>query len=378
MNLYLPQSIITPIYFYLGWNELRRYPGVPDLVWSRLIADMCQDVNFKMGYDAYNSVCRAKRTVKKKLLYYINFLLNLDENNIPIIMLMNKDFMRIYTWFNGISDMKFIKQHLRSDPTVLYNIIRDNGQIGLAPESLRTNEDFLIKVIHDFPEILQGLDDRWRLNEQFLLKIVSHECALFGYFDDDYKSNKEFVLKALKINDGVWYGVSYSLKLDQAFVIEAIKINYKIVTHEDLWDIYPNLLGRIVEKNKEMIKCIFVDCKRDPRDGKQRFNKISKINPKILLNAIDVCGFKVLEYADISFGKDEKWALKLLKITSRYCDEYRKIVVDYIDPKLKADPDFLMKALQINSPLWSNYLVPINSDVRTLCDTYGRVKWMLR
>lgn len=376
MDLYLPISITTPIYFYVGWNELSQYPGVSNDVWNRLRDDMCQDPQFRVGYDAYNAVCQIKSGVKDKLLYFINYLLNQSENEIPKIMQRNKDFIRQYTQYNDISDIEWIQKDLCSDRVIMQNIIYGNAKWEWLCESLRDNEEFLITVIGYTPEIFQYIDAKWKSNEDFLLKAIASNACVFEYYDELRKSDATFILKALQIDDGFWYAVAESCKSDWSFVSQSIKVNYRITADAELWDRYPVLLGHIVEQNDDMIKYIFEDCKYDP-DVKAMCIRICTINPKILLRAIRLCGISALECLTSSFGKDEQFVLELLRITTCYDDIRRRFVASCIDPELKSNPEFLMKALRINSHLWTRFFNSTNEDVKKLSQGYGRAEWRL-
>lgn len=373
MDLYLPSTITTPILFYIGWNELRRYPNLQDDVWRRLRDDMFQDIHFRIAYKRYTDAYQIKSSIKDRLLYFINFLLNQCEDAVPIIMRMNKDFMRRYTAYN---ESKVVAPHFRSDINIMGNAMWKKEHWNWVPDGLRENEEFLLQCVYQHPSFFQYLDAKWKSNEDFLLKAIEHNDNVFEYFDDNRKSDKSFILKALVKNPDVWFDVPESLKLDPTFVVEAIKVNYKIGANEELWNEHPELLGRVIENNNAIIKYIFKRCDLN-KWCRDKCIKICIINPKILLKAIRIRGVVALRFLNSSFGSDEEWVLELLEITGYYADEWKKFIVANIDPKMKKNPKFLMKALRINSHHWKDFLAPENSDVKKFSDIYGRVEWRL-
>lgn len=347
LPLYLPSTITIPIYFYIGWNDLRRHFDVSDIVWYQLIQDMSQDTTFKEQFTAYTALQCIKNSHQEMLLFFINHSIHQPLDKVPHILNVNRDFMRLYVKNNKISNIEYIRPHLQLD----------------------------IDIMASFVDI----NDRWRyvnvdlqLNEDFLLKLIKHSSSWFIHISNDFKQNKEFVLKALNQNYHVWYHIDVSLQADKGFIVKAMDVNPRLIWVKELWHAHPKLMGKLVEDNSKAIKMLLDDC--DGLLSRKYFVDICKINPKILIQAILDHGTRVLDYTDSTFTTNKPLLLELLKITSNSYRDYKKVIT-YISPQLKTDVNFMTTALRMRSDLWYNVignLVP--GDIFSY---YNRASWKL-
>lgn len=315
---------------------------------------MCQDIEFRKKYEMY-VISFQMSFGKDSLLYFLNSLLNQINSQVPEIMRRNKDFVRIYTRHYGIGGIEWIDKDLREDREIMTNVIKLDGHLEWVNEVWRRDKDFLLDVLAYKAEIFVTIDEDLRKDVEFALEAIKRNESVFGYLDDEMKLDRGFVLRAVEMEEGIWDDIEEGLKQDEGFVREAMGLNYKIIMWDDVWDRHGDVVGRMVEGSQEMVDYLIEDCEVDI-DAILFFDKVCRINPRILLSVVRWRGIRVLMYVDRSFGKNEELVLELLRLSSRYCAEYYKIVIDYIDVRLKTDVGFLRKAMRLRGDVWMEVL----------------------
>lgn len=307
MDHYLPFSIASQIYYYIGWGSLKDDDSVPDYVWRYICDIFCKDCTWKAGFIAYNAYDDLHFSHKDAFLYYMNFLLNQSCTNIPTFLWTNKDFVLNYVG-SGVIELSLIAPHLRCDPDV----------------------------------ILSGLP----LNPDFF------DCTTVAF-----RSDFQLMIKAIKRNFNIFNIAHKSLLSDHNFIVEAINANSSILNEiSNGWLNNPDVMLRAVVQNP----CIIIHVNTDLCHNKAWILRVIKQNPKvldyislfdinkqILIEAVKYFGPSVLHRVDPTWRSNGNLILELLKIPTNFFR--REDILTYIHPLLKKDPIFMAKACRIRN-----------------------------
>lgn len=272
LHLYLNQSILTDIYSYMGWNDVRQYPYVPDFIWMQICNYYSTDDIFKDSFDCFRgSEPSIMYNYREIFLYFINDMVKTVREHpvdIPPILLHDRDFIRIVN--HG-------------------NIFRD------ASASIRADQQIILQIIKTHPWAFSYADESIRSDRNFVLTAIKHNANIFT--DIIFQTDREIVLEAVQRNGHLLQYVDTSLELDREIVLTSVKNNGDALKYAPAvflhdWEITLAAL----ENNVEAIKFIDSSLTSNPDF---MFEAIKR-NPDIEL------GWKVL-------AKDPNLPLKTLK-----------------------------------------------------------------
>lgn len=149
--------------------------------------------------------------------------------------------------------LRYASERLRGKKSIVYPVIKRSSDLYVyASEDLKVQKDFVLlmakcdkyssffsskiekKWVHD-KEVMMHLIDKdgiyfdylpkdLRTDEDFLLKLIRKCPNTFANFDRSTRSNKSFVIKALKAGAD-YIDIAWSLKKDEEVLFEALKKN---------------------------------------------------------------------------------------------------------------------------------------------------------
>lgn len=193
MDSYLMPNVLSVIYSYLSYSDLRRHRNVPDDVWHSMYEYFCTDNKYQGRSKEYWGPIITV-SYKIRILDFIDFVTKIPDGDWPIdILLKNKDF------------------------------VREGVERGYCTANTKLDDDYdlVLKAVKWWPYVLR--------------KSI-------------YKANAEFVQKAIKINTGALIYMDSSLKHDNKIMIEAARC-LGISTNYDTSEMYRRCIVSLVTQN---------------------------------------------------------------------------------------------------------------------------------
>lgn len=225
MDTYLVTPILDSIYSYMSWYTLKNINNIPERIWECVCMKFCTDLKFKELYDIYRSILDT-RSFRKVFLILINHMMIMikgeHDDNIPDILWKDKDFVCIASKYSD----RILKH---------------------VPIEMRSDAEFVLNVILNYPDGTQYMDCSLRSNRDFARKFLLKYPDRLFCFGDTIKSDKELVCELLKLDSGCFCDVSENLRCDRDVALIAIRRPYN-------WKFIPNILRRNPEFMLRSIK----------------------------------------------------------------------------------------------------------------------------
>lgn len=194
MEFYLEYSILSKIYSYLRWYELRNFENVPEKFWRHILCCHCRDIEFR---DNFCKVWKRKSTK----------------------MFIDKTIFLCYT---GVLSAKHLfLYYINSLLNLLQDTTYNTNQI--VPSILLSDRDFIFLAVCRNILILNTVPDFIRRDERIIYKAITYNFNALKYAHSTLTSNRNFILKAVKVSGGVLYYASNNLKADFEIVITAVQ-----------------------------------------------------------------------------------------------------------------------------------------------------------
>lgn len=282
MNYYLPQSILSHIYSYISWGELRYMDYVSDDIWQQQIRRqdnafktllrefwVTQDVNIAsqknktqwlgfMNHLLHMVSCKLYQLIPDTIFYDVDWLiLNLDVNTmvlpeifnrIPVCVRQNRNFMKIciakYPWLLRYADnslrkdreivsiatqkyggtLQFADPILTKDPDIVLLAVKNNHKaIIYADISLRCDPDFFLQVLKINLNVLSEIHPNVFHDRNFMLRLGRVCGDILIYSDASLLEDPEYVLAAVPYCKHIIQRCKPELQNDKKFLLQIIK-----------------------------------------------------------------------------------------------------------------------------------------------------------
>ena len=168
--------------------------------------------------------------------------------NAPLIYRQDKEIVLSAIWYHG-ELVELADESLRNDPDIFLAAISqiknrrglcDPGIImHLLPENFKSNKDFLLKVVHDYPRIFELVPLDIRSDREFMLQIIKKTYGwILEYVAPKLQSDRQFILEAAIFNRHILRWLPENFKDDKE-LLEMLKKEgiepFNPKPQDDLW-----------------------------------------------------------------------------------------------------------------------------------------------
>lgn len=251
INLYISANISDPIYDYMGWNELRKYDGVPERVWKRICEYFCEDCIFEANFKKYwnNHIDIAYR--ERILLYLSSLILRFDKTDIAPVLLKDRNFVLFASksdWQGSIlkncpfkSDLEIVLRAIKcncisymyTDPSLKYDrefvlkaVKLDGLVLQYVPDSMKSDIEIVSTATQNNPRAFDHANQNIKENCDSIISILNVASSdILSYVPHHLYSDQEFMLEALQANSSAFRYVPESLRTNNEFILKAIHLN---------------------------------------------------------------------------------------------------------------------------------------------------------
>lgn len=282
LNTYIPPTLASTIYTYIGWYHLRNCEKVPMCVWEKLCNELCENDIFQYKINEYwgESYLNYKKVLSAKdfLLHFINYLvLSKYLYDIPPLL-----------W----KDKSFVILKLKKRPS-LFN----------SPcHSFQLDHEVIFKVIETNPHILQDVNMIIRQNREFMLRAIKINpiASIYADIDDIATTNSDVTLNAVVNDPTLFFYVHNNLRYDRNFILQLVMRN-------------PSLFYSISDTFKYDPEIALAAMKYIP-DVTKYIDPILKQDRRFILKALKVCSGRILDFVHPNLKADVKFIVDAIKV----------------------------------------------------------------
>ncbi|EFC47697.1 predicted protein [Naegleria gruberi] len=128
-----------------------------------------------------------------------------------------------------IGTEKFIEQlkldfhtNFRINPNVIMKcFLQCHWMIKFADESLRDNEEFMLKAMETYPKTLYYISDRLKLNKSFILKAVNTNGRVYNFLSPEFQNDTEIISTAVKRNGFIFASIPRKFHSNKEILLSA-------------------------------------------------------------------------------------------------------------------------------------------------------------
>lgn len=313
----LPSSILSDIYCYLPYHDLREHKHVPDAIWRRMYNYYTDQINLKEDIkEFWGSVivsCPDIISYKSRVLFFIPDVIKGNYNR-PDKLLHARMFMLECAKHSHLSQRE--REYFADDGEIMLEMIKKEPWFfkDISPR-LQNDQNFILEAITCNKYSILYVDHKWRKNA-YIIHLLAYQC------DIRCQDNLEELYQQC-------VGKMLTMKFDFFYY------TYFNVPHELM----------IMMETKEMEW-------RNMIENKTKYTKlyINNSNQSTALTAIA----HGMEFKDLSVELlDDKSFMLLALHHSPYYDDskkhkynkYPRYVLKDVGEKLKKDKEFVLKML---------------------------------
>lgn len=348
---YLSSTCLETIYLYIGWYHLRNTKYVPDDIWKTMSDIFCEDVDFRNEFSKFKHPNLAW-SCKDWILCYINTLISVLPQNLPRIMLNNRDFILLWLKHNSHVKMTGIGDHLMYQHDIMLEFINNNTEnlLIMKPE-LKNDKNFIMAVMKRVGYALEYVPEPLNEDRDIVMSAVTNYGPAIQYVNSVLLSDYDFVCKLVKASPSAFRLANDKIRSDPDIILHVIQHSYELFRY-----VAPqqqnnrNLALRMVEKNPLVIEYL---------------NNDLKSNAEIMLAAVKrIPG--MLNFAPSKLKDDHVFMLEAIKM-NRACSPY----VSY---RLRHDNNFVSQVIRLDTGIWnsSEWGCGNDADVKKFSKCYFR------
>lgn len=333
---YVPISISMSIYEYIGWKYLMRH-SAPGIVWDRISDYFCQDAMWKKQYVNYIECDQLDYTSKERILFFLNYLLTEERENIPPIMWSNRDFVLLYVRYQQEYELYMDnEQSIKSIP-------KSNDLLDHISAELKSEAAFISAAVQGNLCAMFYASDELTSDRVWMLDVIRKNACAFAFASDALKNDRSFVLESVKCDGWLLNLIPSIFSIDQEIVLTALtqtsRVWYQI---NPVYKSDRNFVRTALNKNGEIYGYL-----------EEKFR-----NDKELTMIAAKHNIRLLKFMAPSLKKNRNFILDLLKLNL----EAKNMgdvdhVLNYIDDTLKLDQKFIKKAARISCPDDMDYVM---------------------
>ena len=228
-------------------NNRKEHKSVGNNIWSLAFEDGNIDLNEVVKYLLWQYPCLLKHIAPTSNMKLICKSLNhAHEEDIPVIidsisenLKKTKEF-----WITAVSNSLYMLKNApmiyRQDKEVVLSAVRYDGKlIEFAAESLRCDPEIFLEAIHQIAHlggarkteiILHLIPYQLLADKTFIIKVIQDYPWILEYVPMAVKSDREFMLQVIKETKGWTITiVAPEFHWDRQFIVEAAKLNFEIL-----------------------------------------------------------------------------------------------------------------------------------------------------
>lgn len=222
MNLYLPTTILSSIYNYFTWYNLRQTSYVPQNTWKRLHDYLIQDAIFKKKLERFWGPQESNIPYNIRIIYFILYEIK-TSIDIPVILWRDPVFItQILRYRSKV--LQYAPDEIKSNRNYCLLAVKQNGR-SLEYIQFRRDREIVLTAVQQYWQALYFASDDLQNDEEIVLSAINQNGLALKYAGPLLKSNKSIVLRAVRQNAFAIYFMDESLKQDYDISVEAVKEN---------------------------------------------------------------------------------------------------------------------------------------------------------
>lgn len=368
MDYYLGVNILTEVYGYMGWQDLRAYKNVPYDVWRRWFEYFCLNEAFKKTAMAYWGGMMKFIRYKTAFLGMVEYVVKHWPPNMYWEMAKkDRNIMMELVMVKKYLDLGLLKHYIDDEEVVLIAISGNPLMMKHITIKFVENKEFILKLVQRNGLAIMCIPHKFKKDKD-VLKVAMKQLGLKygGYreivlmalksgmlidleeLENDlwkdveireawwslkskinaprffWASDRETVLKAVK-NGCSYFGIPSKFQVDEEIILEAARRGYGVGSNDTV--------GSRMKTERDFCLNV-VKCNGENLEFAGSFNK----DKEIAKAAVQNCGAAIKSVDWTLFG-DQEWVLDILHTDRTFWM--------YVDTNLKHDNNFLRAAMKV-------------------------------